>query len=127
MGAVPARADPPLKGMENVAFGSPLVLCDTREQVQAIYQADQKDPEAGGYHAFLSYFLTLNKEGEHTCFTFRFKLEHITDVVDLGPFHMTYHAWLIVGGNAKGDGAALYVEKDGKRDWAQPSVQGSSI
>lgn len=131
MAVLPASAEPPQKSDEHVQFGTPVVLCDTDQQVLAIYNADQKDPHHGAYSSFLAYYSAINGRGEHVCMAAPFKVAHITGVTDLGKFYggsdKNYHAWMIQAGNEHGDGYLLYVERDGKQDWqSMEKPQGSS-
>jgi hypothetical protein len=124
--SVPALADPPQKGAERIIFNLPVIICDTRAQIQDIFEASQVNLENGLNTAFVKWYKVMNTANEHTCNMMQVMFLHIYESAKLGIVDSSVNAmpaWAVHAGNDTTDAWALYFEPHRVNEWrAHPVV-----
>ena len=116
-----AYAQPPSKGAEFIRFNLPLILCDTQEQVRAIYNAGVATPDGGAQAKYMEYFSQPNGRGEPTCMLGGINARYVYENVDLGMMPVSerfeVRAFALHLGNGGAEGWAIYYEPEHDEEW----------
>jgi hypothetical protein len=109
-----AWADPPLVGQKMMI--EQVFVCDTHEQVKALYDAAKADGGRGVAAKYHEYNELIDKAGEPTCNVQPVMGSSVRSVEDVGkavsPGGHTVHGWLIEIVSADGSrGWVLYGER----------------
>ena len=114
-------AQPPSNGAQFIVFNLPLILCDTEEQVRAIYDAGVQNPDGGAQAKYREFFMQRNERGEPVCLIGSTRARFVYESFSLGMMPLSarveIRAFAMHLGNNAADGWAIYYEPAQADEW----------
>ena len=114
-------AQPPSNGAQFIVFNLPLILCDTEEQVRAIFDAGIDKPNGGAQAKYREYFMQRNERGEPVCLIGPTRARYVYESFSLGMMPLgsgvEIRAFAMHLGNNAADGWAIYYEPAQGEEW----------